>query len=135
MKIHGLEKELNEVKASLLKESNEHDSLHIAIQLVFNDLKLAPKQETSLYAVRAIRIMDRACEIARDALCFGVHRSFAIAHSHYENIDLATMSQSFVPVYSYTMLEDIKKEVAPLAHDLSSKIEDEIIPPKNESVR
>ena len=54
-----------------------------------------------------------------------------IAHSNYENIDLATMSQSFVPVYSYTMLEDIKKETAPLAQDLSTKMEDEIIPLKN----
>ena len=59
--------------------------------------------------------MDRACEIARDALRFGVHRSFAITHSHYENIDLAMMSQGFAPGYSNTELEDIEKEVAPLA--------------------
>ena len=65
--------------------------------------------------VRAIWIMDRACEIARAALCFGIHRSFAIARSHYENIDLATMSQGFTPVYSNVKLEDIKKEVASLA--------------------
>ena len=81
--------------------------------------------------VRAIRITDRAREIARDALRFGVNRSFAIARSHYENIDLATMGQGFTPVYIDVKLEDIKKEVAPLAHDLSAKIEDEIIPPKN----
>ena len=67
-------------------------------------------------------------EIARDALCFGVHRSFTIAHSHYENINLATMSQGFTPVYTNAELDDIEKEVAPLAHDLSAKIEDEIIP-------
>ena len=67
----------------------------------------------------------------RGALCFGVNRSFAIARSHYENIDLATMSQGFTPGYSNTELEDIKKEVAPLAQDLSAKIEDAIIPPKN----
>ena len=54
-------------------------------------------------------------EIARDALCFGVHRSFTIARSHYENIDLATMSQGFMTVYSEAELEDIEKEVAPLA--------------------
>ena len=51
----------------------------------------------------------------RHALCFNVHRSFAIARSHYENIDLATMSQGFTPVYSDAELEDIEKEVAPLA--------------------
>ena len=69
--------------ASLLKETKEHDTLCVVIQLVCNDLKLVLKQETSSLVVHAVRIMDRACEIARDALRFGVHRSFAIARSHY----------------------------------------------------
>ena len=38
------------------------------------------------------------------------------------------MSQGFTPVYTDIELEDITKEVVPLAHDLSAKIEDEIIP-------
>ena len=41
------------------------------------------------------------------------------------------MSQGFAPSYSEAKLEDIEKEVAPLAQDLSTKIDDEIIPPKN----
>ena len=65
--------------------------------------------------VRTVQITDRAHDIARGALHFGVNRSFVIARSHYENIDLETMSQGFVPSYSDTELEDIKKEVAPLA--------------------
>ena len=64
------------------------------------------------------------------AIRFGVHRSFTITRSHYDNIDLGTMSQGFVPGYSDAELEDIEKEVAPLAQDLSAKIKDEIIPPK-----
>ena len=72
--------------------------------------------------------MDRARDMARGALCFGVHRSFVIACSHYENIDLVTMSQGFTPIYTDAKLDDIEKEVAPLAHDLSAMIEDEIIP-------
>ena len=131
MKSHGLEKELDEVKASLLKESDEHDAQRVAVQLVFDDLELAPEAETSLYMVRAVRITDRAREVTREALRFGIHRSFAITHSHYENIDLATMSQGFTPVYTDAKLEDIEMEVAPLAQDLSAKIEDEIIPPRN----
>ena len=59
--------------------------------------------------------MDRACDIARGVLRYGVNRSFAIARSHYENINLAMMSQGFVPIYSDAELEDIEKEVAPLA--------------------
>ena len=115
MNSRGLEKELYKVKASLLKESNEHDALRVVIQLVFDDLELALEAKMSSYVVRTIRIMDRAREITREVLCFGVHRSFAIARSHYENIDLATMSQGFIPVYSDAELEDIEKEVAPLA--------------------
>ena len=53
-KSHGLEKELGEVKASLLKESDEHDTLHVAIQLVYDNLELALEQETSSLAVRAV---------------------------------------------------------------------------------
>ena len=51
--------------------------------------------------------------MARGMLCFGVHRSFMITRSHYENIDLATMSQGFAPVYTDAELDDIEKEVAP----------------------
>ena len=43
MKSHGMEKELNEVKASLLIESDKHDTLCVAVQLVFDDLELAPE--------------------------------------------------------------------------------------------
>ena len=42
MKSRCLEKELDEVKASLLKESDEHDTLCVAVQLVYDDLELAP---------------------------------------------------------------------------------------------
>ena len=69
-------------------------------------------QEMSSLAVHVVRIMDWAREMARDALRFGVHQSFTIARSHYENIDLATMSQGFAPGYSEAELEDIEKEVA-----------------------
>ena len=65
--------------------------------------------------VHAVWITDRALKIARDALRFGVHRSFAIARSHKENIDLATMSQGFMPDYSEVELEEIEETVALLA--------------------
>ena len=41
------------------------------------------------------------------------------------------MSQGFAFVYSDVELEDIEKEVAPIAQDLSTKMEDEITPQKN----
>ena len=54
MKSHGLEKELGEVKASLLKESDEHDALCVTVQLVCDDLELTPEQETSSLVVHAV---------------------------------------------------------------------------------
>ena len=57
--------------------------------------------------------MDQARDMVRGALHFGIHRSFTITHSHYENIDLAMMSQGFALVYTDTELDDIEKEVAP----------------------
>jgi hypothetical protein len=116
------------VKDTLLKESNEHDALRVTVQLVYDDLKLAPEQETSSLMTRAIRIVDRAHEIMRHVLYFGVQRSFMIARSHYENIDLLTMSQGFAPGYTQAELEEIEETVAPLAQDLARKIEVEVIP-------
>ena len=73
MKSHGLEKELDEVKATHLKESDGHDAQHVTVQLVFDDLELALEAKTSSYTVRAIRITEQARDMARDVLCFGVH--------------------------------------------------------------
>ena len=41
------------------------------------------------------------------------------------------MSQGITPVYTDAELDDIEKEVTPLAQDLSAKIEDENILRKN----
>ena len=73
VKSRGLEKELSKVKDTLQKESNKHDSLCIVVQLVCNELELAPEQEINSLAVRATRITDRACDMARDVLRFGIH--------------------------------------------------------------
>ena len=130
VKSHGLEKELSEVKDTLQKESDKHDNLRITVQLVYDELKLDLEQETSSLAVHTTWITDRARDMARGALRFDVRRSFTIARSRYENIDLATMSQGFAPIYTDVELDIIEEKVAPLAHDLSTKIEDEIIPPR-----
>ena len=49
----GLEKELSEVKDTLQKESDRHDNLRVAVQLVCNELELALEQETSSLLVCA----------------------------------------------------------------------------------
>jgi hypothetical protein len=46
VKIRDLEKELAEVKDSLQKESDEHNTLRIAVGAVCDDLELAPVMRT-----------------------------------------------------------------------------------------
>jgi hypothetical protein len=55
---------------------------------------------------------------------------FAITRSHYENIDLAAMSQGFTLGCNDDELERIEEMAAALARDLADKIEDEVIPPR-----
>ena len=43
VKSRGLEKELSEVKDTVQKESDEHDSLYVVVQLVCDELELAPE--------------------------------------------------------------------------------------------
>ena len=43
VKSHDLKKELGKVKGTLQKESNEYDNLCVAVQLVYDELKLAPE--------------------------------------------------------------------------------------------
>ena len=124
MKARHLGKELEEAKASLQAEANDHEALSTAVGQVMSDLGMASTQEVSSLAVRAVGITGRGRELAREAFHFGVHRSYAIARSHYENINLATMSEG----YTNAQLDGIEAAVAPLALTLAKDIEDEIIP-------
>jgi hypothetical protein len=72
VKSRGLKKELSKVKGSLQKESDEHDDLRVAVRLVSDDLGLTPPEETSSLTVCSLQIMERAREMTRHALCFGV---------------------------------------------------------------
>jgi len=53
VKSHGLEKELSEKKDTLRMESDEHDNLRVAVQLVYDELELGLEQETSSLPVHA----------------------------------------------------------------------------------
>ena len=71
--------------------------------------------ETSSLIVWVTRILDRARALTREALYTDVHRAFAIARSHYINIDLSMISEGFTPGYTDTELDKIEKEAALLA--------------------
>jgi hypothetical protein len=57
-------------------------------------------------------------------LHFGVQQSFAIARSHYENINLAAMS----PGYNDDELERIEEVTVAPARVLADQIESEVVP-------
>jgi hypothetical protein len=116
------------VKGSLLKESDEHDTLQAAVGLLLSKLWMTSEQGTSSLVIRVLDIMDRVFGMVRHVLHLSVQQSFAIARSHYENIDLEMMSQGFAPGYDDTELDRIKEEVVPLAHDLAASMEDEVVP-------
>ena len=65
--------------------------------------------------------------LAREALYTGIHHAFAIACSHYINIDLSVISEGFAPGYTDAELDEIEKEAAPPAQDLAEKVREEIL--------
>ena len=102
--------------------------MRTAVGLVFDDIGVAPATETSSLAVRVTQIPDRARALARKALYTSIHRAFAIAHSHYINIDLPVISEGFTPGYTDAELDEIEKETALPVQDLAEKVGEEILP-------
>jgi hypothetical protein len=112
VKSRDLKKKLTGVKDTLQKKCDAHNTLCIAVRVVYGDLELALAQETSSLIVHVTRITERAHEIVRHALCFSVQQTFVTTRSHYENIDLAAMSQGFAPNYNDDELERIEETAA-----------------------
>ena len=102
--------------------------MRAAVGLVFDDLGVASVMEMSLLVVRVTQIPDRARALTRAALYTDVHRAFAIARSHYINIDLLVISEGFAPGYTDAELDKIEKEAALPAQDLAEKVGEEILP-------
>jgi hypothetical protein len=108
-------------------ESGEHDTLQTAVGLVLNNFEMTSEPGESSLVVQVVNVVDWARGMVKRALHLGVQRSFAIARSHYENIDLQMMSEGFAPGYDDTKLDKIQEEVAPIAQVLAANVEEEII--------
>ena len=125
----GLGMDLAEVRGTLQAESDNHDLLHVAVGVVFDDLGVARSEGTSSLAARAIDIMARVCLLEENAFHTGITQAFAVARSHYaESIDLETMSTGFAPGYEVFELDEIKTEVTPIARNLANRIKDRVLP-------
>ena len=53
-------------------------------------------------------------QAARDAVYTGVHHAFAVARSHYINIDLEELSKGYPGDYADAELDAFEEEIAPL---------------------
>ena len=67
-----LEKELAEVRGILQVESNEHDLLQTAIDVVTDALEVAQPEGSSSLAARAAGIMARVGQLEEDAFHAGI---------------------------------------------------------------
>jgi hypothetical protein len=99
----------------------------LAVGLVLDDLGMTSEEGSSSNATQVVIVMGQARGMARRALHLGVQLSFAIARSHYENIDVQVMSQGFGPGYDDAELDQIEEEVAPLTYVLAASMEEEVI--------
>jgi hypothetical protein len=71
--------ELTEVKGTLQKESDEHDGLHVAVGVVYDDLELVPAQETGSLVVHVS--LDHGPGTRDDAKHASPRRSIVV-HRH-----------------------------------------------------
>jgi hypothetical protein len=67
-----LERGLGEAKSTLLKKSDNHDTLPCAVRLVLDDLGMTLEPRTNSIATQLINVMDQARGMVRQALHLGV---------------------------------------------------------------
>ena len=125
----GLGTELAEVRGILQAESDEHDLLHAAVGVVFDDLGVARPEETGSPAAHAMDIMVRVRQLEENAFHARITQAFAVARSHYDQeIDLEIMSLGFAPGYKNFELDEIEKAVTPIARNLANRLKDMVLP-------
>ena len=113
----------------LRAESDEHDLLHTAVGVVFDDRGVAQPEKTGSLAARAMDIMAWVRQLEEDAFHAGITQAFTVARSHYDReINLEVMSRGFAPGYGDPELDEIEKAVTPIARNLANRLKDMVLP-------
>ncbi|KAG2621615.1 uncharacterized protein LOC120666552 [Panicum virgatum] len=99
-KLQGLQAALGQVKEALERVPTSLDNLKIVARLVLDDLGMSAADYTTQLGAQLIQAVDGPHKVVQELLYLGAQRSFAIARSHYANIDLAELSQGFPSTYS-----------------------------------
>ena len=99
--------------------------------MVFDDLGVARPEETSSLAACAVHITVRVRQLKENAFHAGITQAFAVARSHYDQeVNLEVMSLGIAPGYENSELDEIEKEVTPIAWNLADKMKDIVLPPR-----
>ena len=119
------------MRVILQAKSDEHDLLHAAVRVVFDDLVLALPDETGSLAARAIDITTRVRQLEENIFHTRITQAFAVARSRYDQeINLEVMSLGFAPGYKTSELDEIEKVVTPIARNLADRMKDIVLPPR-----
>ena len=125
----GLGTDLAEVRGTLQAESDNHDLLHAAVGVVFDDLGVALPEETSSLAARAVDIMARVGQLEENAFHAKMTQAFVVARSHYDlEVNLEVMSLGFAPGYENSEVDEIEKAVTPIMQNLANRLKDIVLP-------
>ena len=111
------------MRGILQTESDEHDLLQAAVEVVIDAVRVAQLVETSSLVARAAGIMAWVGQLEEDAFHAGITQAFAIARSHYDReINLEVMSQGFAPVYEDAELDEMEK--------VANRLKETVLPPQ-----
>jgi hypothetical protein len=106
-----------------------YDNERLTANLVCHDLRVPQSSEMNLHVARITLDSDCIRELERGAFQAGIHRTLAIAHSHYaKTINLVAMSQGYALGYKVEELEKIEDDMASLSQDLVNRIVGTVLP-------
>ncbi|RLN35456.1 uncharacterized protein C2845_PM03G33080 [Panicum miliaceum] len=126
-KSQQLSTELDLVKELLELKEIEVTNLQIAARMALEDLGGPATTEDDKLISQLNHSAKGAQNTVNQALHLGVRRAFAVAYSHYVDIDLPELSQGFASGYEEEDLEQIENDIAPLTRALAEKMEDEVV--------
>ena len=119
------------MRGILQAESDEHDLLCAAVEVVFDDLGVAWLEETSSLAACVVDITTWVRQLEENAFHTGITQAFVVARSHYDQeVNLEVMSLGFAPSYDNFELDEIEKAVTPIARNLVNRMKDIVLPPR-----
>lgn len=110
-----MEQELVQVTQAHDRVTTKHAALSDIVTLACDELQVAQPAGANMLVARAGQIPHWVRELKSDVLCGGVNRVFAIAHSHYVNINVEALSLGYLDNYSNTELDALEAVVTPLS--------------------